>query len=134
MTAAVQKLFDRYEEALNALDADKQAALFTENFVSAGPQGSIALGKNQFLEMAKQAAGFYKNAGHISTRILSIDEAPISDKYSLVNVHWASTFTANRQVEFDVTYIVQNLQDDSKIIMFITHQDEQQAMKELGLA
>jgi len=34
---------------------------------------------------------------------------------------------------FDVSYVVQRMGEEPQIILFITHQDEQQAMKELGL-
>jgi hypothetical protein len=64
-----------------------------------------------------------------------MDETPISNEYSMVLVHWGVTFrkTGDRRIEFDVSYLVQHTGGDPKIILFITHQDEQQAMQELGL-
>jgi hypothetical protein len=41
--------------------------------------------------------------------------------------------TKDRLIEFDVSYLVQKTGSEPKIILFIAHQDEQQAMKELGL-
>ena len=63
-------------------------------------------------------------------------ETPISDAYSFVTVHWGATFkkTGDKPIEFDVTYVLQKTDPQKpKIIMFITHQDEEEAMKELGL-
>lgn len=53
----------------------------------------------------------------------------------MVKVHWGATFekTGNKLVEFDVTYFIQKTGTEPKIIMFIVHQDEERAMKELGL-
>jgi hypothetical protein len=54
----------------------------------------------------------------------------------MVTVHWAATFkkTGSTPIEFDVSYFVQKTDPrNPKIIMFIAHQDEQAAMKELGL-
>ncbi len=53
----------------------------------------------------------------------------------MVKVHWGATFkkTGDKLVEFDVTYFIQNPDTNPKIIMFIAHQDEEKAMKELGL-
>ena len=50
-------------------------------------------------------------------------------------VHWGVTFkkTGDKLIEFDVTYFVQTTGPEPKINMFIAHQDEQQAMQELGL-
>jgi hypothetical protein len=72
--------------------------------------------------------------GQKSARILSLSEFEVSGEYSLVKVHWGVTFhkTGDRLLEFDVSYMVQRI-GEPKIILFITHQDEQKAMKDLGL-
>jgi hypothetical protein len=85
--------------------------------------------------MAHQAAQFYRQVGQTEAKILSMKETPISNEYSMVPVHWGVKFqkTGDRWIEFDVTYFIQNPYTDPKIIMFIAHQDEEKAMKELGL-
>ena len=85
--------------------------------------------------MATKAAEFFRRVGQTSAKILSIDEIPISNEYSMVRVHWGVTFkkSGNRLIEFDVTYFIQKTGPELKIIMFISHQDEEKAMKELGL-
>ncbi len=114
---------------------DDVKKLFAEHFISAGPRGSIALGRDEFARMAKEAAKFYRSVGQTSARILSMDETVISREYSMVKVHWGATFekTGSRLIEFDVTYFIQKTSPEPKIIMFIAHQDEEKAMKELGL-
>ena len=135
MTEATKKLFKEYEQAFNALDVEKQVPLFAEHFISAGPRGSIAQSRDEFAKMALQAAEYYRSVGQTSAKILSIDETSISKEYSMDKVHWGVTFekTGDQLVEFDVTYFIQNPDKDPKIIMFIAHQDEEQAMKEFGL-
>jgi len=85
--------------------------------------------------LADQAADFYRNVGQTSAKIISADEVPISNEYSMVKVHWGVTFkkTGDKLIEFDVSYFVHKTLPEPKIIMFIAHQDEQQAMHELGL-
>ncbi len=48
---------------------------------------------------------------------------------------WGVTFkkTGSKLIEFDVTYFIQKTGPEPKIIMFIAHLDEDNAMKELGL-
>ena len=135
MTANIKKLFALYEKAFNDLDFDRQAELFADAFISAGPNGAIAQSKPEFLKIARQAAEFYKRVGQESARILSLDEVPISNEYSMVKVHWGVTFrkTSDRVIEFDVSYLVQKIGEEPKILLFITHEDEQKAMQELGL-
>lgn len=135
MNDDVKNLFNEYEKLFDALDVAGQARFFADSFISAGPHGAIAQSKDEFLKMAEQAAAFYKSVGQTSAKILSIEETPISNEYSLVRAHWAVTFqnTEMKLMEFDVSYIVQRMGEEPQIILFITHQDEQQAMKELGL-
>lgn len=87
------------------------------------------------MKLSAQAAGFYRSLGQTSARILSLQEMPVTELYSMVKVHWGVTFqkTGDKLVEFDVTYFVQKVGTKPLIIMFIAHQDEQKAMQELGL-
>jgi hypothetical protein len=41
--------------------------------------------------------------------------------------------TGDKLIEFDVSYRVQEIGKEPRIILFIAHQDEQKAMRELGL-
>lgn len=135
MIDSVKKLFAEYEKAFNALEVEKQVPFFAEHFISAGPRGSIAVGRDEFAKTANKAAELYRSVGQTSAKIFSIDETPISNEYSMVKVHWGVTFkkTGSRLIEFDVTYFIQKTGPDPKIIMFIAHQDEEKAMKDLGL-
>jgi hypothetical protein len=53
----------------------------------------------------------------------------------MVRVHWGVTFkkTGDNIIEFDVSYLVQKIGPEPKIILFVAHEDEEEAMKELGL-
>lgn len=101
----------------------------------AGPRGIISQTKDEFIRNADQAVALYKSVGMNSARILSIAESPISDHYTMVTIHWGVTFenTGDKMEEFDVSYIVHNSPGGLEIIMAIAHQDEDEAMKRLGL-
>ena len=90
---------------------------------------------SRFVEKAEEAAGFYRSIGQKSARIISKEVIHISNEYCLVTVHWSVIFekTGEQPVEFDVSYLVQEIQDEMKIILFISHEDEMEAMKKLGL-
>lgn len=131
----INKLFSDYEKAFSALDFKENALMFSDTFISAGPKGAIAQSKKEFVEQAAAASAFYKKVGQNYAQILGLDMIPISDQYTMVNVHWGVTFhkTGDLVVEFDVSYIVQETGDEPKIIMFVAHQDEDEAMKKLEL-
>jgi len=128
-------LFKQYETAFNKLDLKTIANYYADTFISAGPKGTISQSKKEFEEKARQAADFYRSVGQNSARIISKRIMPICNEYSMVVVRWGVTFdkTGAKPVEFDVTYIVQETGADPKIILFISHEDEEAAMKKLGL-
>ena len=87
------------------------------------------------LKEGRKASDFYRSVGQKSAKILLLDEVPITEQYSMVKVHWGVTFqkTGDKLIEFDVSYLVQKVGKEPKIILFIAHQDEQKAMQDLGL-
>jgi hypothetical protein len=131
----LKKFFAEYEAAFQDLDIERQAPLFADTFVSAGPKGVIAQTKAEFLKLAGQGAAFYKSLGLHSAKILWMQEFPISKNYTMVNVHWGVKFfkTGDTPIEFDVSYLVHIDGTDCEIILFISHEDEQESMKKLGL-
>lgn len=132
---SIKAIFAEYEKAFASLDFKKSAGFFADTFISAGPRGVIAQSKAEFIKLANEAADFYRQVGQTSAKIISADETPISNEYSMVKVHWGATFKKTRDIliEFDVSYFIFRSVPEPKIIMFIAHQDEQQAMRDLGL-
>ena len=58
MIDAVKRLFVEYEKAFNALDVEKQVPFFTEHFISAGPKGNIARGRDESLKWRQKLRNF----------------------------------------------------------------------------
>jgi len=131
----IDRLFKLYEKAFDKLDLKTIADYYADTFISAGPKGTIAQSKDEFVEKAGDAADFYRSVGQNSARIISKRIMPICNLYSMVVIRWGVTFekTGAKPVEFDVTYIVQETGADPRIILFISHEDEEEAMKKLGL-
>lgn len=130
----IDTLFKQYESAFNKLDLATIAGFYADTFISAGPKGTITQSKKEFEQKAKEAVEFYKSVGQSSARIISKRTMPISNEYSMVVIRWGVTFakTGSKVIEFDVSYFVQEI-DEPRIIMFISHEDEEGAMKKLGI-
>lgn len=127
-------LFKQYESAFNKLDLKTISGFYADTFISAGPKGTITQSKTEFDKKAKEAVEFYKSVGQNSARIISKRTMPISNEYSMVVIRWGVTFekTGSKMIQFDVSYFVREI-DEPRIIMFISHEDEQSAMEKLGL-
>jgi len=128
-------LFKEYETAFDKLDVKTISGYCADSFISAGPKGSITQSRKEYEKKAEQATKFYKSIGRKSAKIISKRVMPICNDYSMVVVRWGITFdkTGNKLIEFDISYIIQETGNEPKIILFISHEDEEEAMKKLAL-
>jgi len=128
-------LFKEYETAFDKLDVKTISGYCADSFISAGPKGSITQSRKDYEKKAEQATKFYKSIGRNSAKIISKRVMPICNDYSMVVVRWGITFdkTGNKLIEFDTSYIIQEIGDEPKIILLISHEDEEEAMKKLAL-
>lgn len=131
----LEKLFKDYESAFDKLDLRSIAEHYAANFISAGPEGAQPMTKNEFFAMCEKASDMYRQMGQSSGRIISKKIIPISSEYAMVTVHWGVTFikTGSKVIEFDVSYIVKEIDDHQEVILFVSHQDEESTLRELGL-
>jgi len=128
-------LFKEYETAFDKLDVKTISGYCADSIVSAGPKGSITQSRKDYEKKAEQKSKFYRSIGRNSAKIISKRVMPICNDYSMVVVRWGITFdkTGNKLIEFDTSYIIQETGSEPKIILLISHEDEETAMKKLGL-
>ena len=128
-------LFKEYETAFDKLDVKTISGYCADSIVSAGPKGSITQSRKDYEKKAEQKSKFYRSIGRNSAKIISKRVMPICNDYSMVVVRWGITFdkTGNKLIEFDKSYIIQETGSEPKIILLISHEDEETAMKKLGL-
>ena len=134
MDTRIEKLFADYGKSFSALALQDTAQLYADDFIAAGPKGIISQKREVFLKNAGKAAEFYRSVGQKSAKALSMKETWFGEDYVMVTIHWGVTFeTLDKPVEFDVSYLVQLTGETPKIILFISHEDEEEMMQELGL-
>ena len=131
----IDTLFKQYEKSFDKLDMRALSGYCADSFMSAGPKGTITQSKEQYEKKGEEAVKFYRSVGWSSARIISKRMMPISDCYAMVVIRWGLAFerTGSKLMEFDITYIVQLTGTDPKIILMISHEDEEVAMKKLGV-
>lgn len=133
MDKRIEHLFADYGRAFSALDLHNTAQLYADNFIAAGPKGTISQTRKEFDANAEKAAEYYRKVGQKSAEILSSKETWFGDKYVMVTIHWRAHFEKlDKPYEFDVSYLVQFTGAEPKIILFISHEDEDEAMKEVA--
>lgn len=126
-------LFKDYESAFDKLDLKAISGYCADSFISAGPKGSITQGRQDYEKRSEQTIKFYKSVGRKSAKIVSKRVMPICNEYSLVVVRWGLTFEGmgTKLIEFDISYIIQEIDMAPKIILLISHEDEETTVKKL---
>jgi hypothetical protein len=133
----IKAFFEGVEQAGNSMDLALIDSQFEDQFIFANPNGSQVVEKENFLAALPKRREFFKSLGHLSTRILSLDEIRLDDQYTMVKAKFLMQFlTPSGQLvktEVDSIYILFLKGDSPKIVMQIEHEDLQQAMKIRGL-
>jgi hypothetical protein len=133
----VRVFFEGYEKAGNTLDLDLVDSQYEDTFMFADPNGSRVVEKQKFLAMLPQRQGFFKMLGHQSTKILSLEETKLDDRYLLVEAAFLMQFKkppAERvEARLDSTFILCIKNDVPRIVFQLEHEDMRRAMQDRGL-
>jgi hypothetical protein len=132
----VARLFAGYERAFDALDVEAIVGLYGDCCIAAAPHFvACTKGAEELRAAVTQAFATYRQIGMVSARLVSLAETALDDYYSLAKVRWGARFqkTGDELITFEDTYLVHRDGPALKIILFISHADEQAVMREKGL-
>jgi hypothetical protein len=134
----IDEFFARYEEGANNFDADLLASQYTDCFIAAGPKGTACVSNDaKWKEAAAERKRLFQSLGFRFARILRKQVTRIDDTYAMVEVHWHLRFDnpSARQADFRFsnTYFVGTADGVPKVCFYISHEDEEDVMKEAGL-
>jgi hypothetical protein len=138
----IEEFFTTYEEHFNNAISSEHAGeeeigkYFADCFIESSPLG-VQCGRNdkQFLERTRQGYAFYREIGSKGMHIVSREITLLDDFHAMVKVYWRYTYQKDERegfIDFNVFYIVSAVNQEIKIIAYITG-NEQQALKEAGL-
>jgi hypothetical protein len=124
------------ERAANTLDLKLTDSQYADQFLFGDPNGTRLIEKQKFLPALPKRQEFFKSLGHLSSKILALEETPIDDQYTMVKAHFQMQFQMpNGQIEeagVDSTYILFIKGELPIIVMQIEDENLQQVMKDRG--
>lgn len=129
------RFFTDYAAASQSGDPERVAGFYAGGFVVAGPRGSGAFQNDAaFRAWLKQVLEFNRTSGMESLEVVSTEETPISREYTMVAVDWGARFqkTGDQRITFRISYIVERI-GSPKILGYVSHEDQEEAMKAKGL-
>ena len=133
----VKAFFDEYERTIGASDPAAIAAQYGEPFLFAGPHGTQAVNRDDFVKVLPKRQGFFKSVGLRSTTVVGLEETRVDDRCVLVKARWRMQFepTSARACHVDVsaTYLLQQQPDGLRIVFQLDHDDLTKRVHELGL-
>lgn len=133
----IKTFFEGVEQVSNTLDLNLIDSQYADQFIFADPNGTRVIEKKKFLPALPKRQEFFKSLGHVSTKVLALEETPIDDQYTMVKAHFLMQFQKPAgqitEARVDSTYILFLKDVSPKIVMHIEHEDLQQAMRDRGL-
>lgn len=130
----LRNFFDNYAIALSTSNQLMVANAYAETFTSAGPKDRAATANDGlFAATLAQAARFYHKIGLHTFQIKQYEETQIDLDCLLVKIEWQGLGIHDEErVTFDNSYIVQTLDNVSKIVLIFSH-NEPARLRESGL-
>ena len=139
---SIKSFFSAYEARFNdALEgkANTEGIVhsFATCFLEASPAGiNCAKNDESFREAIPKGNAYYRSIGTKSMKIRRIDITMLDDLHYMAKVHWDSFYEKKDKTEvaidFDVIYFLQARDNEWKIFLYITG-DEQKVLKENGV-
>jgi hypothetical protein len=137
-SASVKAFFDQYELSIGAADPAAIAAQYGESFVFAGPQGTQAVKRDDFVRVLPKRQSFFSSAGLRSSTVVALEETRVDDGYLLVKVRWRLRFEpaamSVSDVDVSAMYLLQQHTDGLRIVFQRDYDDLAKRVQELGLA
>ena len=142
LEASVRKLFERYERLFNRglagdADMDEVASLYASDFIAASPSG-VMTGKNdaQLRQAMTQGYARYRAIGTKAMGIRSVAVSPIDEHHCVAHVAWTAIHArhdqADVEIDFDIHYLVQELDGEPKVFGWVTG-DEEALLRQHGI-
>jgi hypothetical protein len=133
----VQEFFDRYARSRTALDIDAIGSQYAETFMTAGPNGVRVVERAAVVAAFPKGQAFLKSLGHTSTRVESLQESPMDDRYVMARAQFAWRFQKASEEPLeamvDSTFILFMDRDALRIVFQHEHEDFQQVLRASGV-
>jgi hypothetical protein len=132
----ITHFFDKYIELSQGKDLNALAACYAEHFIAAGPKGIMAFSNDEkFMEWLKRVQEFNRQSGMQGMKSIKIVTTPVGEAYSMSTVTWSVEFPGKSEepILFDISYSLFHQGGNYKIVLFISHEDQEALMKEKGV-
>jgi hypothetical protein len=128
--------FEHYAAVSLGSESEALAALYAPTFIVAAPQGSRAFeNDSRFVAWLRQVRDFNVEHGMVALAVGDVRPVQLSPLHTLATVEWRARFTrtGDRQIGFEISYLLERAGDSWKILSYVSRSDQEEEMRKLGL-
>lgn len=139
---AITRFFDLYTRQSAQDDMAGLASHFADPFISAGPSGTQSVRVADFATALPRRKALFDRLRSQPTSLESLKETPLDSRYVLVRTSWRLSFIRDnapaQEFMVDSTFLVDTGEPQTdpaefKILLYLTHQDLMQILRDRGI-
>jgi hypothetical protein len=136
LSASVEVFFRRFELNNNKNDFSAAVSQFADTFMAAGPQGAQCVRASDFALALPKRKQLFESFGCHSMQLIRVDAHSLGERYSMAYTRWKMNFAkgdlSTDPVFVDSTFIVETNEQQSRIVLYLAHQDVTAILTERG--
>lgn len=128
--------FKRYALVSLGPDPEQLAEFYDTSFLAAGPKGSAAFTNDEaFRRWLREVHDFNVSSGMTSMAVGATSAITVGGGFTLATVEWVATFqrTGDTPIRFNISYLLRESESGPRIAAYISHEDQEEAMRASGL-
>jgi hypothetical protein len=134
---AVEGFFEAFQRQSNSDDIPSMISHFAETFLVAGPQGAQCMRSTDFAAVLPKRKQLFERLGCQPATLVALQQTPLDARYVIAKTTWRLDFARGNagmeEVFVDSTYLLDTGSPEFKIILYLTHQDIMQILRERAI-
>jgi hypothetical protein len=127
----VEEFLRTYEHSCALDDVGPLVSQFTDPFQFAGAGGTKILGRQTFAALLPKRKSMFAQLGCGESELISIDTNLLDAHYILAKTRWRIGIRSG-DVMIDASFLMQDIDGDLKIILYLPHEDLQGILQSYG--
>ena len=135
---AIARFIQLFAQRSSRESIPEQVSQFADPFISADPNGTRCVRVDDFAAALPRRKLLFDRLGCKPAVLVSLHETQLDARYVLAKTTWRFDFArANsgeaEQVLADSTFLIDTGEEEFKIVMYMTHQDIMQVLRDRGI-
>lgn len=134
---AVECFFETFQRQSNSDNIPSMVSHFAETFLVAGPQGAQCVRSTDFAAVLPKRKQLFERLGCQPATLVTLQQTPLDARYVIAKTTWRLDFARGNagmeEVFVDSTYLLDTGAREFKIILYLTHQDIMQVLRERAI-